>query len=73
MKGYGPVINQKLYLEEPFNGKNKISSQNNGTYESSVVDGFDMLIWRKARFVGNAAATAFTITDIEVWDVKFTQ
>jgi hypothetical protein len=39
-----------------------------GKYESRVVDGFDRLIHRKA---DNQSGTFFSITELEVWAVKF--
>ncbi len=53
---------------EPFNGDNKCKSWYGGNYESRVDgDGFDRLIHRKAGKLG----TYFSITELEVWAVKF--
>ena len=69
-KNEGPTFNGALWTDgEPFNGDNKCWSEYGGVYESRVdADGFDRLIHRKKEGQWN---TNFSITELEVWAVKF--
>ncbi len=69
-KDSGPMFTGALGTDnEPFNGDNCCSSGYARCYESHVdTDEFDMLIHRKA---DPKLYTDFSITELEVWTVKF--
>jgi len=68
-KNKGPMFAHALgTCGEPFNGDNKCISYYEPYYELQVdANGFDRLIHRKAA----QWATYFSITELEVWAVKF--
>ena len=66
----GPIFADALYtLGQPFNGDDLCVSEYGDVYESRLdADGFDRLI------LGDAETkyfTKFSITELEVWAVKF--
>ena len=68
-KVWGPWFTGALTTREPFNGDNKCVSYYCDVYESQRdADGFDKLIHRKA---GSEWRSFFSITELEVWAVKF--
>ena len=69
-KDYGPYFTAALYTrDEPFNGGDRCMSACTGTYESQLdSDGFDRLIQSEALL---EVLTWFSITELEVWAVKF--
>ena len=67
-KKRGPRFTGALGSVEPFNGDNNCDSYYGVWYESQLdADGFDRLIHRKA----DKWCTWFSITELEVWAVKF--
>ena len=72
-KDIGPMFIGALWTNgEPFNGDNKCVSFFVGPYYESHVDadGFDRLIHRQSEYP-EKWGTDFSITELEVWAVKF--
>jgi hypothetical protein len=66
-KDRGPCFTGALIATDPFDKKNNCGSLSLDNYEDRVVDGFNKLLQKKSFY------TCFSITEMEVIGIKFTQ